>query len=289
MHFELSNRSDGPLRVPGMSGIPLHHELPVGQRFAHAVADWRRDPRLTKPEMLMLHFMEYVTEQPGWKDSLESDVPIMEQWQRKAFSTFDLTPRAWEWCLAELKDKAWEFKRTDYVTIKDGGSPVAKSDRLVSYSLLQNLREELQPLLDDRTASFDESGKSSPLRHLVDPSLHPLVYERTNVLVDGGRHWLDPAGPHFKPAFENFLARRYLLRIPLIFSHRKLTMKTPMAIETMSEEKQKHRSSLTSFSGFLAKWNSQTDLGAQGLVLTSITFLGHRMEHTRRSKNSLLK
>ncbi|GAQ03931.1 hypothetical protein ALT_1252 [Aspergillus lentulus] len=195
MHFELSNRSDGPLRVPGMSGIPLHHELPVGQRFAHAVADWRRDPRLTKPEMSMLHFMEYVTEQPGWEDSIESDVPIMEQWQRKAFSTFDLTPRAWEWCLAELKDKAWEFKRTDYVTIKDGDSPVAKSDRLVSYSLLQNLREELQPLLDDQTASFDESGKSSPLRHLVDPSLHPLVYERTNVLVDGGRHWLDPAGP----------------------------------------------------------------------------------------------
>ncbi|GIK05380.1 hypothetical protein Aspvir_009489 [Aspergillus viridinutans] len=195
MPFELSNRSDGPLRVPGMNGVPLEYELPVGQRFAYGVADWRRDPRLTKPEMSMLHFMEYVTEQPGWDDSIESDVPIMEQWRQKAFSTFDLTPRAWEWCLAELKDKARESKRTGYVIIQDGDSPVAKSDTLVSSSLLQKLQQVLQPLLDEWTPSPDESGKSSPLRHLADPSLYPLVYERTHVLVDGGRHWLDPAGP----------------------------------------------------------------------------------------------
>lgn len=65
----------------------------------------------------------------------------------------------------------------------------------MSLSLLQKLQEGLQPLLDDWTPSSDESGNSSPLRHLVDPSLHPLVYERTHVLIDGGRHWLDPAGP----------------------------------------------------------------------------------------------
>jgi hypothetical protein len=195
MPFELSNRSDGPLRVPGMNGVPLEYELPVGQRFAYGVADWRRDPRLTKPEMSMLHFMEYVTEQPGWEDSIESDTSMIDQWHHKAFCTFDVTPKAWEWCLAELRDKARESIRTGYVIVKDGDSPVAKSDRLVSLSLLQKLQNGLQPLLDDWTPSSDESSNSSSLRHLVDPSLHPLVYERSHVLVDGGRHWLDPAGP----------------------------------------------------------------------------------------------
>ncbi|GIC88817.1 DUF4246 domain-containing protein [Aspergillus udagawae] len=195
MPFELSNRSDGPLRVPGINGIPLEYELPVGQRFAYGVADWRRDPRLTKPEMSMLHFMEYVTEQPGWESAIESDGLITEQWHQKAFCTFDLTSRAWEWCLAELQVKARESKRTGYVIIKDGDSPVAKSDRLLSLSLLQKLQKGLQPLLDDWTPLSDELGNSSPLRHLVDPSLHPLVYERTHVLIDGGRHWLDPSGP----------------------------------------------------------------------------------------------
>jgi hypothetical protein len=193
--LELSNRSDSPLRVPGINGVPLEYELPVGQRFAYGVADWRRDPRLTKTEMSMLHFMEYVTEQPGWENSIESDTSMIDQWHHKAFCAFDVTPKAWEWCLAELKNKARESKRTGYVIVKDGDSPVAKSDRLVSLSLLQKLQRGLRPLLDDRTRSFDEWGKYSPLRHLVDPSLYPLVYGRTQVLVDGGRHWLDPAGP----------------------------------------------------------------------------------------------
>lgn len=65
MPFELSNHSDGPLRVSGINGVPLEYDLPIGQHFAYGVANWRRDPRLTKPEMSMLHFMEYVTEQPG--------------------------------------------------------------------------------------------------------------------------------------------------------------------------------------------------------------------------------
>ncbi|KXG50195.1 Protein of unknown function DUF4246 [Penicillium griseofulvum] len=187
---KLDNSGAGPLRVPGFNGVPLHYEQPKDNRFAHGIADWRQTPQLFLRELCMLQFMSYVTEQPGWENKCE-DPQTLEEWHQHADSVFDLDEPSWQWCVRELRDKASDFKRTGYVAVFDADSRVIKSQ--VPDNLLQELRQSMSPLFSKLTpvssSTSDDthaSDSESPVRHVVDPFMYPLVYGRTPVLIDGG-------------------------------------------------------------------------------------------------------
>ncbi|PYH85253.1 hypothetical protein BO82DRAFT_380854 [Aspergillus uvarum CBS 121591] len=145
----MDNSGDGPLQVPGFNDIPLYYELPRGSRFAYGIADWRQRLQLTLREVCMLQFISYVTEQPDWENKCD-DPDTLETWRVKANTVFDLDQPCWEWC---------------HVAVFDADSRVIKA-------------EVDAPV---------EAGLQGPIRHVVDPSMYPLVYGRTKVLIDGGK------------------------------------------------------------------------------------------------------
>ncbi|KAJ6010746.1 Protein of unknown function DUF4246 [Penicillium sp. IBT 35674x] len=189
--IELDNSGTGPLRVPGFNGVPLFYEHSKVNRFAHGIGDWRQIPQLFLRELSMLQFMSYVTEQPDWENKSE-DPQTLEEWHQHAISAFDLDEPSWQWCVKELRDKASDFRRTGYVAVFDADSRVVKSQ--VHDDLLEELRESMSPLFSkSRSVSSSASGDShrcgpeSPVRHVVDPLMYPLIYGRTRVLTDGGK------------------------------------------------------------------------------------------------------
>ncbi|KAJ5156925.1 Protein of unknown function DUF4246 [Penicillium canariense] len=193
--IKLDNSGNGPLRVPGSSGVPLYYEHSKGNRFAHGIADWRQIPQLFLREVSMLELMSFVTDQPGW-DKKSTDAQTLEDWHQHAVSLFDLDEPSWQWCVKELRYKASDFQRTGYVAAFDADSRVIKT--LVHDDLLDELRQSLSPLFSEsRSVSSLSSGDSpepefeGPVRHVVDPFMYPLVYGRTRVLTDGSRVDLD--------------------------------------------------------------------------------------------------
>ncbi|RAK98179.1 DUF4246 domain-containing protein [Aspergillus ibericus CBS 121593] len=178
----LDNTGDGPLQVPGFGSIPLHFELSPEARFAHGLVEYRHSPRLTMREMAMLRLMQHITEQPGWdRVVLDWDGPQLAQWYRDAregSEGFLISPAVWNWCLAELRDKAETWQRTGRLFVFDSSSAVCQAE---ASGFLEGIQEGMARL----------GAQPSHDHPLVDPSLFPLVYDRSPVLVHGGQVSLD--------------------------------------------------------------------------------------------------
>ncbi|CAG8021984.1 unnamed protein product [Penicillium salamii] len=173
----LNNNGHGPLQVPGFNSIPLEFQLPLEARFAHGLIGFRHPHRLTKREMAMLRLMLHITEQPEWDRAiLDPDEARLAQWYQDAkegTEGFLISPATWDWCLAELRDKAETWQRTGHLLVFDSSSALCQAD-------LSKLVGELQTEIARLGSQQDHD---SPL---VDPSLYPLVYDRSYVLVQGG-------------------------------------------------------------------------------------------------------
>ncbi|OGE54448.1 hypothetical protein PENARI_c006G09900 [Penicillium arizonense] len=180
----LNNAGHGPLQVPGFGSIPLTFELAPEARFAHGLVEYRHSSRLTKREMAMLRLMLHITEQPGWDRAiLDSDETKLAQWYqdaREGTEGFLISVATWDWCLAELRDKAEIWQTTGHLLIFDNSSAVCQA----------NLSTKVPPREFQKEIARlgSQQGHDSPL---VDPSLFPLVYDRSHVLVQGGEVSLD--------------------------------------------------------------------------------------------------
>ncbi|RHZ55583.1 hypothetical protein CDV55_102773 [Aspergillus turcosus] len=147
-----------PLKVPGFHGIPIDVELPQDQ-FAVGIKDWR-GTILTAKELAMLDLINTITERPDW--------------------------HTWSWCLKELQDKATDFEKRGYVLVLNTGSGVCKSDTAISGTTQSQLQDAAVSLIKDLEERMQyENLQKSPVVHLIDPSLFPLVYGRTKVLTGG--------------------------------------------------------------------------------------------------------
>ncbi|OJJ95365.1 hypothetical protein ASPACDRAFT_55075 [Aspergillus aculeatus ATCC 16872] len=169
--IKFDNTGNDQLQVPGFHDIPVDYELPVGQRFAHgALPDWAgsrgRAIRLTQPEVLML----------------PRSGP--EEWGDMSIDLDLITSKTWDWCIAELRDKAVSFREKDYIITLNADSGVCKSAVLVNGDLQKELQAAFQPLLQGKPGYHD----------LVDPELYMLVYGRTAVLSQGGQVTITAAG-----------------------------------------------------------------------------------------------
>lgn len=199
---DFDNTGDGQLRIPGF-GYDYYFELdcmyPKNQnRFRHGADDFKQWPRLTAREVAMLGVMNALTDKKDWHEKVFDD-EIVARWKEEARGVPLISDMAWDWCLTELRDKARQFERSGRVLVFDAGSRISKSDLRVSDALRQELRDAVRPLLERPDSERDwHPGSDDKVLNLVHPSLFPLVYGRTKVLVNGGRVPLDfsSAGPY---------------------------------------------------------------------------------------------
>jgi uncharacterized protein DUF4246 len=142
------NSGDGPLVVPGFGGIPIDVERPPTERFAHASHDWSQ-PRLTAREMAMLRQMNRITDLPDWHIKVHGDATTVASLRPSPYQAPLISDAAWEWCIAELRDKADTFTETGHVSVFDSGSCLVKSDVLITSRLLEKLQAQVEQLADE--------------------------------------------------------------------------------------------------------------------------------------------
>jgi len=210
----LCNDGHGSLKVPGFSDIPIDLEFNPQNRFTHGATEWTQWPNLTARELAMLGLINDLTEEYGWHEKIFDD-NLMVDWRMQALSRPLVSLKAWDWCLAELRDKALYFEQTGDIVVFNTGAGIVKSDAVA---------EAIQTELRDATELL-EADEKVPRQHavlnLVDPSLFPLVYGTTRVLMDSGRVSLDNTTnsfgqgeivPGLPPGF--FRRRRHVRRYP---------------------------------------------------------------------------
>lgn len=186
------NTGDGQLKAPGFNyAVDFQLDRWRDDRFGHGANDFKQDPPLTAKERAMLGVMNALTDKPNWHEKVLDD-EIADSWGEEARAVPLMSDKAWEWCLLELRDKAARFRKTGRVLVLEGASRVSKSDTIVSETLNKELRVALQPLLEQPDGLKDwHPGSQGQVLDLIHPSLFPLVFGRTRVLMDGGTVPLD--------------------------------------------------------------------------------------------------
>ncbi|RDW93686.1 DUF4246 domain-containing protein [Aspergillus mulundensis] len=185
LKIELNNTGDGPLQAPGFNSVPLEFKLPSHREFAslHRVS-WLPAP-LTARELQMLKLMNSITERPRWNERV-FEPSTLQTWRDEILPDFPLvSARAWDWCVAELRDKASESQENGgLVMVLNAGSGVCKSDTLIPDDVRAEIKDFVTVALED----IDNKGQNQPehVRTLLDPSLYPLVRGHTRVLSGGG-------------------------------------------------------------------------------------------------------
>ncbi|OBT68196.1 hypothetical protein VE03_02361 [Pseudogymnoascus sp. 23342-1-I1] len=184
----MHNTSHNPLQVPGFGIVPFKYELHYSRRFAHGFNDWRQIPCPTARELAMTAIMNVLTEKENWRVDIFND-EVIGEWRGEVSSMKLFSEKSWDWCLAELRDKAHLFEDTKCVRVLDTGSCIMKSDARVPLELGTELRD-YTALLYSEMKSEKRPNQQVQL-NLVDPSLYPLVYGRTCVLSNGEKLDLD--------------------------------------------------------------------------------------------------
>jgi len=181
-----SNDGSGRLKVPGF-GLPLHFELDARRRFSHGASDWAQ-PRLTVREIAMIQLMNDITDRPNWDTVVLEDAKIAAKWRDQALLGELISPATWDWCFAELRDRARTFRQTGCVDALNSSSIVCKADGVISAGVLASLQVGFDALVQqEQDSPHYNPGYGYETRHLVDPTLYPLVFGQSKVLTSGGR------------------------------------------------------------------------------------------------------
>ncbi|KAL4932551.1 DUF4246 domain-containing protein [Aspergillus undulatus] len=174
----LDNKTS-PLKVPGLHGLPINVLLSRDQ-FATGTNDWHA-PILTARELAILDLINTITDRPGWHRAI-FDQQVTARWREDAVASSSLiNDKTWDWCLQELQDKARQFDRDGRLVVFNTSSGVCKSDTAISSDLKSQLSDSVDLLSHQAIRQKSESA----VVNLVDPSLFPLVYGRTKILVGG--------------------------------------------------------------------------------------------------------
>jgi hypothetical protein len=178
---QMDNSGSGQLQVPGFGDIPIDYELATGESFAHGALPNHesrrgRATRLTITEIFILRTMERLMGISNWEHDI-IDENIVAQWYAVVLSEsksteqrgpeaddsdvivdMDLVSQAkWNWCIAELQDKARDLRKHNFVLTLNADSGVCKSDQLVG-ELFQN---ELQEFFVENHLPCDRRGVSN--------------------------------------------------------------------------------------------------------------------------------
>ncbi|KAK6498272.1 hypothetical protein TWF506_004511 [Arthrobotrys conoides] len=166
------------LQVPGL-GLPLTYESE--NAFPHGLLSYC-PLIMTLREINMLRAMNMTTDKPGWTTKI-NDPAITEKWRSEIKSQLDFTDKMFDWCLEELKTKAEQFQKENFVIALDGD--VCKSDTLVPEETRLEIIEAIKVLEDVPESQKDwHPGSNDQVLDLVHPSLFPLAYGKSRVVED---------------------------------------------------------------------------------------------------------
>ncbi|KAK8038342.1 hypothetical protein PG994_015109 [Apiospora phragmitis] len=113
---------------------------------------------------------------------------------------FYLSEKMFEVCLAELREKAAVFEKTQTVHVLDAELTVVKSDSMVPPGLQQALLSAVRPLEDVAENQKDwHPGSENQVLGLVHPSLFPLSYGLSKVLPTKKTSWGNESGLWRRP------------------------------------------------------------------------------------------
>lgn len=152
-----------------------------------------------KREIVMMQVMNSITDKPDWDKKVcyfasyndystnarqVFDEEITSKWREEiAQSGEDVSPKMMDWIIKELQWKSESFKETGRVTVFDVG--VTKSDTAISAELQQALKEAVVPFEDVPEDQKDyHPGSNQQVIDLVHPSLCPVIFGRSRILVD---------------------------------------------------------------------------------------------------------
>lgn len=136
----MDNSGRGVLQVPGVNEMSIYHTLDPSTTFndgADGWAKWYQRPRLTAREVAMVQLIANLTNIDKWFECVGEE-EIVAIWRENALRLPLISPKTWEWCLAELRDKAVVFKETGRIVILDTGTSVCRFD-----GVPQKLRDQL--------------------------------------------------------------------------------------------------------------------------------------------------
>lgn len=103
----------------------------------------------------------------------------------KAAQDSGFSPRMFDWAIAELRYKARLLPQIDCIEALDG---VWKSDTIVPSYLRESLRRAIARLEDLRAKDLDwHPGSDGQVLDIVHPSIYPLAYGVSRVLMDSSR------------------------------------------------------------------------------------------------------
>ncbi|KAI4729148.1 hypothetical protein E4T49_03003 [Aureobasidium sp. EXF-10728] len=188
---------DGRILLPGF-GRPLNNMLEQDtfgythgemgntmNRTPNPLQEWGIEP-LTVRERNMMQVVNAITDKPDWRTKVFDDT-ILAKWRAEAITEEGqgFTEKMFDYCVAELQDKAGQHRENDLIAVLDSEWAVVKSDSIISGELKEELKKAIAPLEEVPADAKDwHPGSNEQVLDLVHPSLFPLIYGRSRILPD---------------------------------------------------------------------------------------------------------
>ncbi|KAB2580842.1 hypothetical protein BFW01_g6895 [Lasiodiplodia theobromae] len=153
--------------------------------FPNAVAEWSAI-EATLRETSMLAVMNLLTDKDEWRRKV-FDESIVEHWRKDAVTTEGqgFSDEMFDFCIAELRDKAKEHESTGMVVLFDQEAAAVKSDSIVPSELKEELQAVAKLLEDVPEKDKDwHPNSDNQVLDLVHPSLFPLMYGRSRIIPE---------------------------------------------------------------------------------------------------------
>ncbi|KAI3578651.1 hypothetical protein IWW34DRAFT_737870 [Fusarium oxysporum f. sp. albedinis] len=181
---------------PGF-GLPLGHMPDEKHRFPLLFLNddfgdgWKAVVLLIR-ECCMLKFIDKLSDKPRWWQKINDD-EIVTKWKKEALAMdwksylkhADFTSAMVNACIQELRIKADIYEKTGLIPVYDYSVAVLKSDTIMTAELAKSLQEAVEVLEDVAPEQKDwHPGSNKKVLDLVHPSLWPLTYGRSRILVD---------------------------------------------------------------------------------------------------------
>ncbi|KAI7542407.1 hypothetical protein KC331_g8000 [Hortaea werneckii] len=152
---------------------------------------WCGTPAMLR-ERAMMAVLNKLTDKPDWERKVYDD-GILGKWREESrrfgesmrLSGPDdgFSDAMFDYCAAELRDYASISKTHGFVPAIDATATVYKSDIIIPDPVKASLREAVKPLEDVSEPDW-HPGSNGTVLDLVHPSLYPLLYGRSRILLD---------------------------------------------------------------------------------------------------------
>ncbi|KAF7185849.1 hypothetical protein HII31_12722 [Pseudocercospora fuligena] len=174
--------------ISGASRVSSHRRR---CRFSNAISDHNGEPLMLK-ERNMIALMDKLTDKPDWNRKINEE-DIVSKWRAECAElekTFQpeqaVTQKMFDYCIEELRNYAKQFELHGFVPAIDAERTVYKSDVCISDELKAQLKSSVASLEDLPKDQKDwHPDSDEKVLDLVHPSLYPLVYGRSQALLEG--------------------------------------------------------------------------------------------------------